>query len=381
MGMLNDDAIALKNKINKVIGPNTVFLGSEMKTPQRFTSGSLALDVALGGGWPANQWVEVIGHTSAGKTAMVLKTLAANMRLDPNYSAFWLAAEHYDYDQAEALGVDNDRVLVAPVQEMEVALTLILEAVESQGVTCIVLDSYPALIPDEEADKGMDEFTVAVGAKLMNKWVRKAGKASKRSPFNEDPPFHGFIINQMRDKIGGWAPNGRTPETTPGGKGKDYFFYARVECERDTYIVEKRPGIKQPVKVGQSIRFTTVKNKSAAPQQKAYVDFYFKGAPFRGFRRGDYDAGKEYVELGLVLGVIRLGGSWYHYGDQKWQGQEKLEAAVREDVELKERLGRDVLEIATNPAEHAQVQEQTYDEARNGKVSRSERTSALTSVS
>jgi recombination protein RecA len=374
---LDERVLALKNKINKVLGPNTTFLGSEMKTSTRFTSGSLSLDVALGGGWPANQWAEVIGHTSAGKTAMVYKTLAANMSLDPDYSCFWLAAEHYDYDQAQALGVDNERVLVAPVQEMETALTLLLEAVESQDVVCVVLDSYPALIPDEEAEKAMDEFVVATGAKLMNKWVRKAGKASKRSAFGDERAFHGFIINQYREKIGGWAPGGRTPTTTPGGQGKDYFYYTRVEAKRDEYITEKRDDVKVPVKVGQSIRYTTVKNKSDAPGAVAYVDFYFKDAPTRGFHRGDYDLGKEYVEQGIIFGVISKGGGWYYYEDEKWQGKAAVEAAVRADGNLKAMLRRDVLAVAANPMHTNQIEAEQYDSARSEDAPRPKRSDVL----
>ena len=139
------------------------------------------------------------------------------------------------------------------------------------------------------------------------------------------------------------------PQTTPGGHGKDYFFYARIKVQRDEYILEKRPGVKNKVKVGQCIRFTTVKNKSAAPQQTAYVDFYFKGAPFLGFRRGEYDSGKEYVELGIVYGLIKGAGAWYYYADEKYQGKAAVEDAIRQDVDLKNRLKRDLFEISSNP--------------------------------
>ncbi len=70
--------------INKQFGDNTVILGSEIREDymSRMPSGSLALDVVLGGGWPANQWHEIVGEASNGKTAIALKTIAANQKRD-----------------------------------------------------------------------------------------------------------------------------------------------------------------------------------------------------------------------------------------------------------------------------------------------------------
>jgi len=55
--MKNAELIKTIANINKKYGDGTVVLGSDIiEQPPRFTSGSLALDVSLGGGWPANQW-------------------------------------------------------------------------------------------------------------------------------------------------------------------------------------------------------------------------------------------------------------------------------------------------------------------------------------
>lgn len=355
--MLSDEALTLVREVNKKFGVDTVVLGSDMAVPGRFTTGSLSLDVALGGGWPANQWVEIMGHESAGKTMCAVKTIAANQRLDPAYTTFWLAAEHYDEQQATALGVDNTRVIVSPTQNMEVALDLIVKAAESRACHCIVLDSYPALLPDEEAAKPMEGFTVGVHAKLMNQFFRKLGAASKRDVRGSEPAFHGILINQYREKIGAYGDN----KTTPGGNGKNYSFYARVEVKRLEYITEKRPGLVDPVKVGQAVRFTTIKNKSAAPQQRGKVDYYFRGAPFLGFRRGEYDLGKEYVEMGLLFGVINGSPAWPEYRGEKYHGKVALQGRVREDVDFKNLLRDDVLDVARDPSLVDQITTQQQD--------------------
>lgn len=330
-------------RMNKKLGAPLVVSASELIEPRRFTSGSFAFDAALGGGYPGNQFVEVIGPSSAGKTFTTLKCIAANQRQDPAFNTLWVAGEHFDRDQAEALGVDLSRVLLVRTQVMENALETMIDGVECQEFDCLVLDSYPALVPSDEAEKGMDEFTMASGAKVLNKFIRKVGPASARAIDGSDRPFFGIFINQWRDKIGVMYGD---PRTTPGGKGKDYFFYVREELSKDgDFIKEKRPG-QGEVKVGQTIKLKTIKNKSAAPQQIATVDAYFSDAPSLGFYRGDYDVAKEYTDIGMSLGLITRAGAYYRYAGQQWMGKDGLTSALRSDSLLQEALKRDVFKAS-----------------------------------
>lgn len=339
---------AFAAKLNKILGDDVIIPAEDLAIPRRYTSGSLSLDVILGGGFPGNLWTEVIGLESSGKTSALLKAIAANQRLDPNFTTMWVAGEHFDSEQAEALGVDLTRVDLARTQAMEAATQIMLEAAESQEYDCVILDSYPSLVPGEEAEKGMDEFTTATGAKLLNKFVRKAGPASQRPADGSGRPFFGVIVNQYREKIGGFSRFGPL-KTTPGGLGKNYFFYARLEVSRDDWITEKRPGIKDPVKVGQTIKFKTIKSKGSPPQQISNVDFYFVGAPFLGFKRGEYDVAKEFVDTAMALGVVERAGAYYRFDGDQWQGKDKMLEAVREDVDLRASLQKAVLDMASDP--------------------------------
>jgi recombination protein RecA len=348
--LVNKEALALAAEINKKHGAEVIVPGSALKVARRFTSGSLSLDVALGGGWPGNQWVEVIGPESHGKTAIVLKTIAANQALDKNFATLWIAAEHYDVDQAQALGVDNSRVMVMPTQEMESAYDTMLRFAASRTVDCIVLDSYPALIPDEEEQKNMDELVVAIGARLTGKFFRKAGGATKRSLTNDaDRPMLGIIINQYRDKIGGFQPHGPA-QTTPGGNAKNYAFYVRVEVRRAEWIDEARTG-KGKARVGQVIKAKTIKNKSAAPHQIATLDFYFQDAPFLGFSRGDYDIGKEQLTMAVFHNVIKRRGRYYYLGERRWDDKDNAMNAIRGELDLQEEIRAGVLAAMGHPVE------------------------------
>ncbi|WP_019629606.1 hypothetical protein [Actinomadura atramentaria] len=333
---VNEQALALAASINKKAGDNAVVLASEIVPPPRFTSGSLALDLTLGGGFPGNQWTEVIGRESHGKTAIVQKTIAANQRRDPDFVTVWVAAEHFDSEQAQRLGIDLDRVIVVPTQDMEYAYDTMLKFAESRSVDAIVLDSYPALIAGEEANKSMEDLVVALGARLTGKFCRKAGRASKRAMNGEEKPLLGIIINQYREKIGGFSPHGPAL-TTPGGNAKNYFYWTRLEVRRDEWIDEARPG-KGTIRVGQTIKAKTIKNKGASPHQIATLTYFFRDAPVLGFAAGDYDTVKEIVAMGILFDVITGAGGWFSAEGHRWHGKEAMATALRSEPELQQLL-------------------------------------------
>jgi recombination protein RecA len=314
--------------INKKYGENIIVQGNQVKEEvPRITTGILAYDLMLGGGWPANQWSEIIGDESSGKTALAYKTIAANQALDPEWVAMWIAAEEFVPDYAKAIGVDLDRLWVVETNIMEQVYDLIIRAMENRAVDCIILDSLPALVPGDEAEKMMDEFTMGLGARLTGKFFRKSSKAQKRSMVVEDRGCTGLIINQWREKIGVMYGD---PRTTPGGKAKNFHYFARVEVKRDEWIKEKD----EPV--GQTIRARTMKNKTYRPQQVAVVDFYFSEA--NGFKLGEFDTIKDIVNICISVEIITRGGAYYNYNGQKWQGKEALLNAVREDLDMQAEL-------------------------------------------
>jgi recombination protein RecA len=325
--------------INKKMGDDTIVLGSDIRDDvmARITTGSIAIDIALGGGWPVNQWHEIIGEASNGKTALALKTISANQKRDPNFTTVWVAAEQWVPGYAEMCGVDSSRVYVISTNIMEEAYEAVIKITESKAIDCIILDSLPALVPSSEDDKEMEESTVGRSALLTNKFFRKVGKASKRSLIDTERPFIGLIINQWRSKIGVMYGD---PRTTPGGLGKDYAFFTRMEVRRDEWI-EAGTG-QEKRRIGQTIKVRVLKNKSAPPAQIALVDFYFSSGG--DIPAGEFDFAKEVVSIGILNKVIIRAGAYYRYADRQWQGSDAMLVSIREEIDLKEALERDVLD-------------------------------------
>ena len=323
-------------KINKQAKSQVIVKGSDLKDKviPRVTTGSLAFDLMLGGGWPLNCWNEVIGHESNGKTVMALKTLAANQALNPKYEVLWVASEHFNLEWAQDLGVDLDRVALVETQAMEEAYQYMDDALSARAVDAIVLDSYPALIASQEAEKSMMDLTIGRGAMITAQFMRKSGSSQRRSLVDEDRPCLGIIINQWREKIGVMYGD---PRTTPGGKAKNFSYHTRVEVSRDDWLS------RGDTKVGLAIKARTVKNKTAPPQRVGQVDFYFSDAS--PFAKGDYDTVKEVAAISMSLGLVARKGSYYTYGDQQWQGKEGLFGAIREDLDLQADLSAQVRKL------------------------------------
>jgi recombination protein RecA len=338
--MINDEAKKIAAQLNKRFGENVVVVGSDIRSDliPRITSGSTTLDYVLGGGFPGNQWNELIGEASHGKTAVALKTIAANQKLNPEYTTVWVAAEQWVPEYAIMCGVDTSRVIVIETNIMEEAYDAVIAFAESKSVDAIVIDSLPALSPAPEMEKNMDEMTVGRGALLTNKFFRVVGSAIKRSLVEDERAVLGIVINQYRMKIGVMHGD---PRTTPGGEGKNYAFFTRCEVRRDEWIEIGPSGNK--TRIGQVIKVRSLKNKTAPPQRVAYFDFYF--APGGDCAPGEYDFAKEIAAMSVLNEIVERKGAWYYYGERKWQGTDALIASIREEIELKEELAKKVVEL------------------------------------
>lgn len=354
LGASTADLKALIARAEKEIGANAVFLGSdipeEMRVPQRATSGSLTLDLALGGGWPLNQWNEIIGHESSGKTTMVLKTIAAMQAIDPKFMALWIDAEGLDLSWASRLGVDLSRLQVIQTREMEKGLQHVVDWLAARACDCVVIDSYPALIASEEDAKDMDDYTMSAGARVLGKFFRKVGSATARSLTEPDRPVLPFMINQWRDHIGGFSPHG-TPKITPGGKGKNYSFFTRVEFGRADWITDN--GASNGTKVGQTIKAQVIKNKTAPAQRTSYTDFYFDdNGPEHP--AGSIDGVKEIVVVAKAYGILEQGGAWFKFqsseGERKWQGQAAVHHELLGDLSLRAEIEAEVRRLVLHEA-------------------------------
>jgi recombination protein RecA len=245
-----------------------------------------------------------------------------------------VASEDFVPDWASALGVDLKRLVIVDTNIMEEAYQVCIDALDAQAVDAVVIDSLPALVPGEEDEKSMEQFSVGLGARLTGKFMRKSAQAQKRSLVEQERDCLCLIINQWREKIGIVYGD---PRTTPGGKAKNFSYFTRVEVARDEWIEADK------VKVGLAIKARTLKNKTAPPQRVGVVDFYF--SDHLPFHKGDYDVLKETFNIAVANDVVIRKGAYYEFQGERWQGKEAVLTDMRAEVDLAASMAEEVRQI------------------------------------
>lgn len=312
-------------QIDKAFGKNTIMKlgGDSAVSVETISTGSLALDVALGiGGLPRGRIVEIYGPESSGKTTMTLHAIAECQK-NGGVCAFIDAEHALDPQYARKLGVDIDNLLVSQPDHGEQALEIADMLVRSGAVDMIVVDSVAALTPKAEIEGDMGDSHMGLQARLMSQALRKiTGNAKKTNCLV-------VFINQIRMKIGVMFGS---PETTTGGNALKFYASVRLDIRR---IGQIKDGDQI---MGSETKVKVVKNKMAAPFREALFQIHYGlGVDRMG----------ELVDLAVTAGLLEKNGAWFSYNHQKiGQGKKKtieylnehpaiideLEGAVREKL-------------------------------------------------
>ena len=102
------------DNIEKSYGKGTIMkMGDKsVEDVPTISSGSLALDIALGvGGYPKGRVIEIFGPESSGKTTLALHAIAEAQKTG-GIAAFIDAEHAFDRFYAEKLGIDIENLLI-----------------------------------------------------------------------------------------------------------------------------------------------------------------------------------------------------------------------------------------------------------------------------
>ena len=326
---------ALKN-IEKDFGKGAVMrLGerAEQKV-QVMSSGSLALDIALGaGGYPKGRIIEIYGPESSGKTTVALHAVA-EVQKRGGTAAYIDAENALDPAYATALGVNIDELLLSQPDTGEQGLEIADALVSSGAIDIIVVDSVAALVPKAEIEGEMGDSHVGLQARLMSQALRKlSGTINKTKTV-------AIFINQIREKVGVMFGN---PETTPGGRALKFYSTVRMEVRRSEAIKAKSEII------GNRTKIKFVKNKVAPPFKVAEVDImYGEGISKTG----------ELLDMAVEKDIIHKSGSWFSYGDTRiGQGRENAKEYLSEHEDEMNEINIKVREAYGIPDENGNVPE------------------------
>lgn len=309
--------------IEKQFGEGAIMpLGGEKLLPiEGISTGSLALDIALGGvGFPRGRVIEVYGPESSGKTTLALHVVAEAQKAG-GIAAFIDAEHALDPSWAKKLGVDLEMLLVSQPSYGEEAMNITEMLVKSNAVDVIVVDSVAALVPKKELDGDIGDSHVGLQARLMSQALRKLTATIAKSRTIV------IFINQIREKIGVMFGS---PETTPGGRALKFYASCRVDVRRIGQLKEGEEV------VGQRVRAKVVKNKVAPPFRTAEFDMmHTDGISFEG----------DVLDMGTDHKIIGRTGAWFRYGEmQLGQGKEKARLYLKENPKLAAEIKQKIME-------------------------------------
>ena len=162
---------------------------------ERFPSGSIALDVSLGGGIPQGRIMELYGFESAGKSLVATKAMAEVQKLGGVVSLIDFEMS-FDPSFARKLGLNPDELIISQPETMEDGLTVVESLAESNGVDLIVVDSVAAMVPKAEFEAEVGKQTMALQARVLSPFLRKLIGICAKTGCTV------VFINQLRDNVG-----------------------------------------------------------------------------------------------------------------------------------------------------------------------------------
>lgn len=285
-------------------------------------TGSLSLDLALGGGIPRGRVVEIFGPESSGKTTLTLHILAEAQKRGGQVA--FIDAEHaLDPEYARKIGVDIDNILVSQPDSGEQALEITESLVRTNAIDLIVVDSVAALTPRAEIEGEMGDSHMGLQARLMSQALRKLTGTIGKTKTTV------IFINQLRMKLGIMFGN---PETTTGGNALKFYSSVRMDI-RNIGKIEEGTGEGKEIK-GNRVRVKVVKNKIAPPFKMAEFDIM-------------YDTGISYVgdiiDLATKYEITRRSGAFYTYKELKLgQGRENVKSFLKANEKVAKAIEADI---------------------------------------
>lgn len=320
--------------------------------PEVVSSGSLALDYALGsGGWVKGRLNELWGREQTGKSTMLNVSTAAFQKAEPSKLAAWIDVEGtYDLEWAAAHGVDlseNRFVLVQPGNAEEVA-DLVKELVNAKDngepmFGFITLDSVGAMITQTEKDKDAEEATVAAVAKVITRMVKICSADMGRTGAILN------IINQVRANLAYGADITRT-----GGFALGHVTTHRVQFKRTGTKPYMVGGKGDEVQAGQEIAMFIEKNKVAPPRRTAIATFWNQTTEKYG--PIGLDVARDVFNTARnIPGIFARRSAWFDLPDgSKHNGEDAVVKYLRENAEARKAIREKVLatragEVITDP--------------------------------
>jgi recombination protein RecA len=311
MGRLEDFLATLDPKVAKAVQT-----AQEVEV-ERLPVISYGMTSALGGGFGRGRIATVYGNQSAGKSMLFQETIGKLWQPMGLVGAYVDAETAFDKDWTAKLGMDNEETILIKSKSsgrIEKELVPLMDADLDYCVIDSISDIMPEAFVDEHGNMNEQDKRKQMGAhaKAITALINGLLYVNKETCI--------ILLSQTTTKFENWGP-----VQVPHGGNKTLFASSQIvrltSSNSETNSIKGDVWVGEKVfelPIGRKVRGVVEKNKLGAQSRTFAYNMYYDGPEVGIDRVG------EIIEVATDLDVIKKGGSWYTYGDLKWQGDKKV---------------------------------------------------------
>lgn len=312
---------------------NIVRAGDHRYQPERISTGSFILDLALLGGIPMGCITQLLGSRHSGKSMIAYKIAGYAQRQYPDKIVTLIDVENsFDPVWARKLGVDTDQLMVVDADTGEMAVDIADAVLQSWETSLLIVDSLAALNPSKEMDESAEDNNVALQARLIGKLLRKMnyGIIHERMRGHDTAVL---CLNQYRTKIGQMFGD---PRTAPGGYAAEHFPHVTIQMKN-----KEKTGRDEEYEIEQIVEnehaFKIEKNKVNNGPRTGEFRLCRMDRPDEVIKEGEIDDSRTLLTYAKKFGVYSGGGgSWtisFEGYEQKVRNAEEAARFLNENRE------------------------------------------------
>lgn len=323
--------------------------GMERKNrTRRFSTGSLELDIASGGGWPVGKNILGVGKYSTGKTEIATraaiavaqydkKTMKRLFEVEDGEPCRTLVADFentFDTEWSKLKGFDVEKNPICLFDCGAQGVDVITDAIEENHFGLIIVDSIGTMIPTLEIEKSAEDANVGAHAKLVNGAYRRWVSAQTRVSMRGEIPATIIALNHPSVAIGILFGDNRV---IPHGEGQTKYSSMIFWMNSHSYDADNKDSVGL---TSTEIKGNFTKNKTYVPRQNFAYRLYLRDAG-EEHPKGSIDNETPLVKRALDNGIIRKSekkaNAWACMG-KVYSTQKLIKERIREDDEFRREL-------------------------------------------
>lgn len=311
---------------------------------------SPSLNFCFGKGWglPRGYSMMLFGPPRGGKTIIANDMIGRLHQSRPDAYAIKFDTEfraegQMGEDQQRIWGIDPKRFVVYEVNHADQVFDAIEQKVGATAeagadIGLVIIDSLTGVMGRNTADREtINKQLRGDHATTVQEGLKQILSVQRRYNFALVVTTH---VRVEMDPYKAMKSEGVRAQASYGTLHHcEYYMYVRPDFRKES----------QTDALGNEFRdedFLDMDDRGDRTAHKIRVhvtDSSFGSKDRRGEFTFDYENGvinqyEEIAKLAKNRGLIQVNGAWYSYGEQKWNGEEKLVMAVRDNVDLQNEL-------------------------------------------